>query len=137
MYPGLNTLLLRSADHSSSSTKALESVLFKGGHFAARFAREQVSDELLDEIDAVFLEVIREDDLAYFLGLRKKSRKPMLVYGVDVPKSMQIASLNVGADAFLRFPDAPEILEARVHAFLRRSGLEPFRKELDGRRGAG
>lgn len=117
------------AQSDPSHTKFLEDVLFDSGHHAAYAARGQVSDELIEESDAVFLEVIREDDLVYFLGLRKKFRKPMLVYGTGVPKSMQIESLDIGADAFLYFPDAPKILEARVHAFLRRSGLEPFRKE--------
>lgn len=109
------------------STETLEAVLLDSGHDVVRLEREQVPDELLENSDAVFLEVIREGDLASIKELRAKTRKPVLVYGYGVPKSMQIESLGAGADAFLRIPDSLDVLQARVHAFLRRSGLEPFR----------
>jgi len=115
------------------STETLEAVLLDSGHDVVRLEREWVSDELLDNSDAVFLEVIRDDELAFIKELRAKTRKPVLVYGHDVPKSMQIESLGAGADAFLRIPDSLDVLQARVHAFLRRSGLESFRGDaLEG-----
>ena len=110
-------------------TETLEAVLLNSGHDAVCLGQEHVSDELLENNDAVFLEVIREDDLAFLRELRAKTRKPVLIYGVGVPKSVQIESLDAGADAFLRIPDSPEVLQARLHAFLRRSGLEPFRRD--------
>ncbi len=103
-------------------------MLHSSGHRAAFSEREQVSEELLEGNDAVFLEVIREDDLTYFMSLRSRSLKPMLIYGAGVPRSIQIESLSIGADAFLGLPDSPDVLQARVHAFLRRSGLEPYKK---------
>ena len=132
-------LPLRSSaqDNSSSYTEALEAVLVNNGHFVACSEREQVSEQLLEDSNAVFLEVLREDDLAFFLGLRNKSRKPVLVYGAGVPKSMQIESMKIGADAFLCLPDKLEVLEARVHAFLRRAGLEPFLKDVRDQKGVG
>ncbi len=124
-------LPVRSAHNvSSPQTKALEAVLLSIGYKAAFSEREQVSEELLEKSDAVFLEVIREDDLAYFMGLRNRSQKPVLIYGEDIPRSVQIESLSVGADAFLRLPESPGVLAARVHAFLRRSGVEPFRTRV-------
>ncbi len=120
-------LPLAAQSKSSPYTKVLEDVLANSGYFVVCSEREHVSDELLEDSDVVFLEVLREDDLAYFSGLRSKSQKPVLVYGAGVPKSMQIESLKIGADVFLCLPDKLEVLEARVHAFLRRAGLEPFR----------
>jgi len=96
------------------------------GHRAAISEREQVSEELLEKSDAVFLEIVKADDLTYLKGLRSRSQKPVLIYGMSVPTSIQIESLSIGADAFLRLPDSPDVLEAKVYAFLRRSGLESF-----------
>jgi len=112
----------------SPHTKTIEAVLLHLGHRSAVSEREQVSEELLDKSDAVFLEMVSEDDLVYFKMLRSRSQKPVLIYGTKVPTSLQIKSLSIGADAFLRLPDSRDILEAKVHAFLRRSGLESFRR---------
>ena len=115
-------------------SKALEAVLLNTGHEIACLERKHVSDELLENSNAVFLEVIREDHLAFLRELRARTRKPVLIYGAGVPKSVQIEGLDAGADGFLRIPASLELLQARVHAFLRRSGLEPFRR--DTREGA-
>ena len=115
------------------TTKTLEAALLNSGYEAVYLEREHVSDELLENSDAVFLEVNRKDQLAFLSELRAKTQKPILVFGVSAPKSVQIESLDAGADAFLHIPDSLEILQARMHAFLRRSGLEPFRR--DARKG--
>jgi len=111
----------------SSGIEALEAVLLSIGHRSSIFARDQMSEDLLEKYDAVFLEVVGEDDLTYFMRLRCRSQKPVLIYGTEVPKSLQIESLSIGADAFLHIPDSQDVVEAKVHAFLRRSGLESFR----------
>ena len=98
------------------------------GHRSVISEREQVSEELLEKSDAVFLEIVKADDLIYLMELRSRSQKPVLIYGTRVPTSIQIESLSIGADAFLRLPDSPEVLEAKVYAFLRRSGLESFKE---------
>ncbi len=112
-----------------TTSETLETMLLHSGREVACLEREHVSDELLENCDAVFLEVIGEDQLAFLRELRAKTRKPVLVYGVGVPKSVQIDSLDAGADAFLCIPDSLEVLQSRVHAFLRRSGLDPFRRD--------
>jgi DNA-binding response OmpR family regulator len=83
---------------------------------------------MLETSDAVFLEIGEGDDLNYLVGLRSRSRKPVLLYGIRVPSSIQIKSLSIGADAFLPLPASSDVLDARVHAFLRRAGLESFKK---------
>lgn len=111
----------------SSGTEAIEAVLLSIGHRFSVFAQDQLSEDLLEKNDAVFFEIVGEDDLTCFMRLRCRSQKPVLIYGAEVPKSLQIESLSIGADAFLRIPDSQEVVEAKVHAFLRRSGLESFR----------
>lgn len=111
----------------SSGTEALETVLLSFGHRSSIFARDQISEDLLEKSDAVFLEMVGEDDLTHIMRLRCRSQKPVLIYGAKVPTSLQIESLSIGADAFLRIPDSQDVVEAKVHAFLRRSGLESFR----------
>lgn len=104
----------------------LQMILLNGGYPAVCLKRDQVWDELPENVAAVFLEIYQEGDLVFIRELRAKTPKPLLVYSEGAPESMQIESLVGGADMFLCVSDSSAVVEARVNAFLRRVGLEPF-----------
>jgi len=110
--------------NTDSHTRLLEKMLATEGYVTRRSERGQ--DELahLQESDIILMEVGDMADLQYCQSLRAQSVKPLLLYGWNVPSSLWIRGLQVGADAFLSLLEREDVTLARLRAALRRTGLQ-------------
>ena len=104
-------------------TRAIEHALRVEGYPVQRMRRHDMPDNFLEDMDVVLVEIGDNEDLAFCAEVRTRSQKPLLLYGWDIPSSIWIKGLDVGADAFLSLPTEERVLRAQLHAVLRRSGL--------------
>ncbi len=102
---------------------AFEALLLGEGFDLDRVARDDMDSAHLVDSDICFLEVEELDNLQPVTDLRMVSRKPLVLFGCNIPDSLWVEGLNSGADAYLSLPDSDDVLRARLHAVIRRFGL--------------
>lgn len=98
-------------------------MLLKTGRLSRRMRTEDDWTKELDPYDVIFLEVKDDTDIAYCHELRRVTRKPLFLYGWNVPVATWILGLQSGADAYLELSNSEELLDAKLRAVLRRTQL--------------
>ncbi len=125
-------LLFVPLTNASKASKAayhcmdFEVLLLNEGFEVDRVARDDMDSTYFVDSDVCFLEVEEMDNLQSVTDLRMVSRKPLVLFGCNVPESLWIDGLNSGADAYLSLPDSEDVLRARLNAVIRRFGLQQY-----------
>ncbi len=77
----------------------------------------------LDELDVVLLDIVLpgEDGISIAMGIRARSRIPLVLLSGLTSAATVAAGLNIGADDYVTKPFQAEVLRARLRNALRRS----------------
>ncbi|NOZ73304.1 MAG: response regulator [Chloroflexi bacterium] len=105
-------------------TRVLQDLLKNMGCFPQKMARSAVDAAKIFHTDLILIEVDSLEDLELFHELRSSTKKPIIMYGYGVSSAVWVRGLEYGADGFVSFPEAQEVLAERLKAMLHRAGLE-------------
>ena len=93
-------------------------IFFKSGKALKKAIR-------LDEVDVVLLDIVLpgEDGISIAMGIRARSRIPLLLLSGLSSAAAVAAGLNIGADDYVTKPFQTEVLRARLRNALRRAAF--------------
>jgi two-component system response regulator ResD len=82
-------------------------------------------NELIDNLDLVILDVMmpKYDGLYALKEIRSRSQVPVIMLTAKSQESDELLGFGLGADEYVTKPFSPIILMARIHAILKRAGL--------------